>query len=573
MSNDERAHQILPTPPYHPITTLTPILNHRQKAHRSGNPPQLHPSQPKSDMNREVLGNFMTVRTKPAALVVAKSNGYRDDAGQSKVEPHVGLEFDSAEEAGVLQCLCYPTFIRVQKADSGKWVLANVKKEHNHEFEASGELCPPRIQRKSVPTPRSSCGGASRTGIRSHEDDGPSGVVDMKRLKKEEIDGIVGPIGEPYKGLEFNCANEAYKFYYTYAANTGFRIRIDPSRTVTVASKGYREEGNSVLENLDLVETNGGLSLVKRVRESNIDSDLYNLLLEYFQSRQAEDTGFFYGVEMHEGKGMNLFWADARSRFGCTQFGDAIVFDTTYRRGSYLVPFASFVGVNHHRQPVLLGCALVADESEESFTWIFQAWLRAMSGHRPVSIIADQDRAIQNAIAQVFPGTHHRFSAWQILAKEQENLGALLSMDAEFKYEYETCIFQSQTASEFDSAWNMLMNKYTLRENMWFKEMYRMRKSWVPLHIKGTFFAGIPVDGSLKSYFSTILTPQTPPNEFVVRYEKALDQRRDEERKEDFNSFNLQAVFAHKGPHRRTVSKALHNHNVQSFPEGAFGML
>ncbi|KAL0393167.1 UNVERIFIED_CONTAM: protein FAR1-RELATED SEQUENCE 7 [Sesamum radiatum] len=235
MSNDERAHQILPTPPYHPITTLTPILNHRQKAHRSGNPPQLHPSQPKSDMNREVLGNFMTVRTKPAALVVAKSNGYRDDAGQSKVEPHVGLEFDSAEEAQEFYSAyatqegfqtnsrtgC-PAFIRVQKADSGKWVLANVKKEHNHEFEASGELCPPRIQRKSVPTPRSSCGGASRTGIRSHEDDGPSGVVDMKRLKKEEIDGIVGPIGEPYKGLEFNCANEAYKFYYTYAANTGF---------------------------------------------------------------------------------------------------------------------------------------------------------------------------------------------------------------------------------------------------------------------------------------------------------------------------------------------------------------
>ncbi|GFQ01281.1 protein far1-related sequence 12 [Phtheirospermum japonicum] len=606
-----------------------------------------------TEMNREELGNIMTVRTKPPALVVAKSNGHRDDIGQSKMEPHVGLEFDSAEDAqefysayaaqvgfkiriGQLyrsrvdgsvisrRFVCSKegfqtnsrtgctAFIRVQKADSGKWVLANIKKEHNHEFEPSGEICPPRIQRKTFPTARSSsAGGASRTGIRSYEDDSPSGIVDMKRLKKEEMDGLVGTVGEPRKGLEFNTANEAYKFYYTYAASMGFRIRIgqlfrskndgsitsrrfvcskeghqhpsrvgcgaymriqrqesgswvvdrlqkehnhelespiDPSRSVTVAMKGYREEGSSVLENLDLVETNGGLSLVKRVRESNVSSDWHSLLLDYFQSRQAEDTGFFYGVEMRDGKGMNVFWADARSRFSCSQFGDAVVFDTTYRRGNYSVPFASFLGVNHHRQPVLLGCALVADEAEESFTWIFQTWLRAMSGQRPVSIIADQDSPIQNSIAQVFPGTHHRFSTWQILEKEQENLGALLSMDAEFKYEYETCIFQSQTASEFDSAWNMLMNRYNLRENAWFKEMYRMRKCWVPLHLKGTFFAGIPVDGSLKSYFNTILTGQTPLNEFIVRYEKALEQRREEERKDDFNSFNLQAVLHTKDP-------------------------
>ncbi|CAA0824990.1 Protein FAR1-RELATED SEQUENCE 7 [Striga hermonthica] len=597
----------------------------------------------------------MTIRTRPPPLAVAKNNCHRDDDddGQPKMEPHVGLEFDTAEDAqdfysayatqagfkiriGQLyrsrvdgsvisrRFVCSkegfqtnsrtgcPAFIRVQKVDSGKWVIANIKNEHNHEFEPLGEICQPKIQRKTFPTPRSSSGGASRTGIRSHEDDSPSGFVDMKRLKKEETDSILGPTGEPQKGLEFNSANEAYKFYHSYGAHTGFRVRIgqlfrskhdgsitsrrfvcskeghqhpsrvgcgaymriqrqdsgrwvvdrlervhnheldtpaDPIQIVTLASKsGYKEEGGSVLENLDLVETNGGLSLVKRVRESIITGDWYSLLLDYFQSRQAEDTGFFYGVEIRDGKGMSVFWADSRSRFSCAQFGDAVVFDTMYRRGNYSVPFASFVGVNHHRQPVLLGCALVAAETEESFTWIFQAWLRAMSGHQPTSIIADQDHALQNSIVRVFPGAHHRFSAWQIHDRERENLGALMNMDPEFKYEYEACVFQSQTASEFDSAWTMIGSKYGLRDNSWFKEMYRMRKCWVPLHIKGTFFAGIPVDGSLKSYFSTILTPQTPLNEFVARYEKALEQRREEERKEDFNSFNLQAVLHTKDP-------------------------
>ncbi|EPS67201.1 hypothetical protein M569_07575, partial [Genlisea aurea] len=580
------------------------------------------------DVNRKKVRSFMNVRTQASVAGISKVIGYKDDEGESRMEPHVGLEFDTAEEAqefynvyatqvgfkiriGQLyrsrvdgsvisrRFVCSkegfqtnsrtgcPAFIRVQRVETGKWVLANIKKEHNHEFEGSGEICPPRTQKKSFGTLKSSAGGASRTGIRSREDDNSAGVVDIKRFKKEDTDGVPMAVGEPYKGLEFTSADEAYKFYYAYAAGMGFRIRIGhqhPSRngcgaymriqrhesgrwvvdrlekehnhdfeapldpTVSISSRAFKEEGSAVLENLDLVETNGGLSLVKRVRESSIGDDWYTMLLDYFQSRQAEDMGFFYAVEVRDGKGMNVFWADSRSRFSCSQFGDVIVLDTAYRRGSYTVPFASFLGVNHHRQPVLLGCALIADETEESFTWIFQAWSRAMSGCRPVSIIADQDVAIQNSIAQVFPRTHHRFSAWQFFAKEQENLGLLLSMNPEFKYEYEACIFQSQTSSEFDSAWNMLMSKYNLRESAWFKEMYRMRKSWVPLHIKGTFFAGIPVDGSLKSFSGNTLTPQTPLDEFIIRFEKAVEQHREDERKEDFNSFNLQAVLHTKDP-------------------------
>lgn len=77
-----------------------------------------------------------------------------------------------------------------------------------------------------------------------------------------------------------------------------------------------------------------------------------------------------------------------------------------------MVHFATFVGINHHRQPVLLGCAcaFVADEYEESFTWLFETWVQAMSGCQLMSIIADQEKAIQKAIVQVFPRIHHRFS-------------------------------------------------------------------------------------------------------------------------------------------------------------------
>lgn len=37
------------------------------------------------------------------------------------------------------------------------------------------------------------------------------------------------------------------------------------------------------------------------------------------------------------------------------EFGDIITFDTTYLTNKYDMPFAPFVGVNHHGHSILLG--------------------------------------------------------------------------------------------------------------------------------------------------------------------------------------------------------------------------
>ena len=104
----------------------------------------------------------------------------------------------------------------------------------------------------------------------------------------------------------------------------------------------------------------------------------------------------------------NVFWADARSRAAYEYFGDVITFDTTYLTKKYDMPFAPFVGVNHHGQVVLLSYALLLNEDIKTFTWLFETWLERMS-RRPLSaIIIDQDRVVKNAIEVVFPKAHHR---------------------------------------------------------------------------------------------------------------------------------------------------------------------
>lgn len=593
----------------------------------------------------------MILKAYPIGVLRVADNVNGEDEGKSRIEPYVGLEFDSADEARDFYCqyaehvgfkirtgqlyrsradgsvssrrfVCSkegfqlnsrtgcPAFIRVRKRDSGKWVLDQVQKEHNHELELAGENHSPIVHQRNPSVTRSSINVSHRPKMKLFEevDNGrpcPSGVISFKRLKRGGGEGECA--AEPCTGLEFNSANEAYQFYQAYAESMGFRIRIGqlfrskhdgsitsrrfvcskegfqhPSRVGCgafmrikrkefgswivdrlqkehnhdleiqvgsnrknfAASKKFIEDVSGGLDSVDIADINNGI-VTKRSRENNIGSEWYTVLFEYFQTRQAEDTGFFHSVEVDNGRCMSVFWADGRSRFSCSQFGDAIVFDTSYRKTNYLVPFATFVGVNHHKQPVLLGCALVANESKESFTWLFQTWLRAMCGCRPKSIIADQDRAIHQAIAQVFPRTHHRFSMWQIKAKERE---FLRTMSNEFRYEYEKCIYQSQTNVQFSTMWSALVNRYGLKENVWLKEMYEKRECWVPLYLRGSFFAGIPIGESIESLFGTTLTAQTPLREFISRYNQGLERRREEEKKEDFNMFNLQAFLQTKEP-------------------------
>ena len=55
---------------------------------------------------------------------------------------------------------------------------------------------------------------------------------------------------------------------------------------------------------------------------------------------------------------------------------------------------AQFPGINHHRQSTLFGCALLADETEATFIWLFKTWLKCMWGKAHISIITDQDGAM-----------------------------------------------------------------------------------------------------------------------------------------------------------------------------------
>ena len=59
-------------------------------------------------------------------------------------------------------------------------------------------------------------------------------------------------------------------------------------------------------------------------------------------------------------------------------FGDVLAFDTTYRTNAYKKPLVVLVGVNHHHQTVVFGCALLMDESIATYEWVLETFLIAI---------------------------------------------------------------------------------------------------------------------------------------------------------------------------------------------------
>ncbi|XP_023733474.2 protein FAR1-RELATED SEQUENCE 7-like [Lactuca sativa] len=96
-------------------------------------------------------------------------------------------------------------------------------------------------------------------------------------------------------------------------------------------------------------------------------------LIKHFQDKALVDVNQYFVVDLFEDESpRNIFWADGRSRDAYTKFGDVVVFDVTYMTNKFKMPFSPFVGVNHHGQTILFGGALLENEKEETFRWLFE---------------------------------------------------------------------------------------------------------------------------------------------------------------------------------------------------------
>ncbi|KAJ7960404.1 Protein FAR1-RELATED SEQUENCE like [Quillaja saponaria] len=308
--------------------------------------------------------------------------------------------------------------LRVELNGQNKWVVIKFVKEHSHSMMSSSKLHYLRPRKPFTgPGPAKTMAevyqgvGLVPSGVMYVSMDGNHASSETNRLIRNAPSAEPGfrnfPGAEP--GNRYTPPPEL-RNRTTPPAPPGVRnnppttdpgIRSTPSaepglRNTLPAEPGVRNTPHAEpgLRNTPLAEPNHPVKILKSsttinygVRPSipkrSLGRDAQNLL-EYFKKMQAENPGFFYAIQLDEDNRMsNVFWADARSRAAYNHFGDAVTLDTTYRVNRYRVPFAPFTGVNNHGQTILFGCALLLDDSEGSFVWLFKTFLTAMNDRHP----------------------------------------------------------------------------------------------------------------------------------------------------------------------------------------------
>lgn len=109
-------------------------------------------------------------------------------------------------------------------------------------------------------------------------------------------------------------------------------------------------------------------SYVENVRQLRLGEGDAAAIQSYFSEMQARCAEFYFSMDLDDESWLkNLFCAYNRCRQTYKEFGDVVTFDTTYLTNKYVMPFAPFVGVNHHRQSTLFGCGLLSNEDTYTF--------------------------------------------------------------------------------------------------------------------------------------------------------------------------------------------------------------
>ncbi|XP_010677726.1 protein FAR-RED IMPAIRED RESPONSE 1-like [Beta vulgaris subsp. vulgaris] len=280
-------------------------------------------------------------------------------------------------------------------------------------------------------------------------------------------------------------------------------------------------------------------NVVEKERRLKFKDGDAQAMLVYFDRMTDDNQQFFHRHRLdEEGRIKDVLWVDARIPAAYDYFGDVVCFDATYLTNDYELPFANFVGVNHHGQSILLGCALVSHEDAETHSWVFSTWVKCMGGKAPQCFLTDQDVAMHQALGNVMQGTCHWWCLWHILTKFSEKLGMYKKYE-EFKEERHQAIYDSVSEEEFDKTWCDIIDKYGIGEDTWLEGLYKERCMWVPAYLNHMFWAGMETiqrSESVKSFFDGYVHKSTKLCDFAEQYCNAMESRASSEKAADANT-------------------------------------
>ena len=196
-------------------------------------------------------------------------------------------------------------------------------------------------------------------------------------------------------------------------------------------------------------------------------------MLKYFHYKIVENPSFQYALQLDcEEHITNIFWANAKMILDYAHFGDVVTFDTTFGTNKEYRAFGVFLELNQFRETTIFGAALLFDETEASFTWLFETFLAAHNGKQPKTIYMDQDAAMGKAIKIVFTESYHGLCTFHIMQNavkhlspvkgKEEDKGEEEDEGEEESYvlsDFSACMFGHEDEASFEEAFQIMRSK------------------------------------------------------------------------------------------------------------------
>ena len=274
-------------------------------------------------------------------------------------------------------------------------------------------------------------------------------------------------------------------------------------------------------------------------------------MLKYFHDKISENPSFQYALQVDCDEHItNIFWADAKMTLDYAYFGDVVTFDTTFGTNKEYRSFVVFLGINHFRETTIFGAAILFDETEGSFTWLFETFLAAHNGKQPKTIYTDQDAAMGKAIKNVFTESYHGLCTFHIMQnaikhlsvkgqeeEEEEGEGDQEDEEPHILSDFSACMYGYEDKEVFEETFDNMRTK--VHKQTWLDSIYKVKEKWAECYMRDVFSLGVR-STQLSESFNNALKNHLKSDFDIIRYlrhfERAVEDKRTNELESEFEA-------------------------------------
>ncbi|KAJ3453831.1 hypothetical protein MRS44_018463 [Fusarium solani] len=127
-----------------------------------------------------------------------------------------------------------------------------------------------------------------------------------------------------------------------------------------------------------------------------------------------------------------IFWTYPWCEIQWKRFPEVLGLDNTCKTNRFKMPFFQVTGISDQRSVVNFAFGLIDNEKEDAYLWLcrqLDACRRDLHLPAPSVIITDKEKALKNALNQVFPTTQQQLCVWHINANVRAKIRSRWNAD------------------------------------------------------------------------------------------------------------------------------------------------